>query len=153
MARGLASHAQNFKTTAAGTYSHAAGNYAEAAHDRSWIWKGDTTTDVISTTRTDQFLVSAAGGVYVPGSVGIGTDSIANALTVNGSVSASNDLFFFASTGRNLDLIHTPANDGVNPSLRIGESTPGSTTLSGFSGAFMSYDESTNVFGISTVLS
>jgi hypothetical protein len=33
----------------------------------------------------------------------------------------------------------------------MGEFTPGSTTLSGFSGTLMSYDESTNVFGISSV--
>jgi len=52
-------------------------------------------------------------------------------------------------TSRNFDVVHSPANDGTNPILRIGEYTPGSTALSAFSGVFMSYDEITNVFGIS----
>jgi len=150
-ALGAYGHAEGIFTVARGENSHAAGGYAEAAYDRTWIWKGDTNTDTVSTTRTDQFLVSAAGGIFFPGNVGIGTDSVANALTVQGNISASGNLFFYSSTGRNLDLIHSPANDGTNPSLRIGESTPGSTTLSGFSGAFASYDEITNVFGISSV--
>ena len=151
LASGDYSHAEGQGAIASGTASHAAGSFTRAIHDRTWIWKGDTVFDAISTTRTNQFLVSAAGGIFFPGNVGIGTDNNTNALTVNGSVSASNNVFFYSSTGRNLDLIHTPANDGTNPVLRIGECTPGSTTLSGFSGAFVSYDESTNVFGISSL--
>jgi hypothetical protein len=85
------------------------------------------------------------------GNVGIGAPTPAEKLTVSGNISASGNVLFYSSTGRNLDLIHTPANDGTNPVLRIGESIPGDTALSGFSGAFVSYDESTNVFGISSL--
>ena len=88
-ASGSTSHAEGNSTTARGTASHAAGSYAEAAYDRSWIWKGSTNTDIISTTRTDQFMVSAAGGVYVPGNVGIGTDANDQALTVVGTISTN----------------------------------------------------------------
>jgi hypothetical protein len=83
------SHAEGELTVASGVNSHAAGRWAQAAHDRTWIWKGDTGVGLLSTTRTDQFMVSAAGGIFFPGAVGIGTDSIANALTVKGAISAS----------------------------------------------------------------
>jgi hypothetical protein len=51
------------------------------------VWHGSTATNYVSSTRTNQFVVSAAGGVYFPGNVGIGTDNNTNALTVNGLVS------------------------------------------------------------------
>jgi hypothetical protein len=86
-ASGLASHAEGNYTEATGDYSHAAGVYSNARYNRSWVWHGSTNTQQVSTTRTDQFMVSAAGGIFFPGAVGIGTDSIANALTVNGNIS------------------------------------------------------------------
>jgi len=89
LASGYASHAEGILTRATGEVSHAAGGYSVAAHSRTWIWKGDTNVNTISTTRTDQFMVSAAGGVYIPGSVGIGTDNNSNALTVAGTLSAN----------------------------------------------------------------
>ena len=89
VASGYASHAEGILTRATGEVSHAAGGYSVAAHSRTWIWKGDTNVNTISTTRTDQFMVSAAGGVYIPGSVGIGTDNNSNALTVAGTLSAN----------------------------------------------------------------
>ena len=88
-ALGQSSHAEGSNTTARGLGSHAAGRYAQAAHDRTWIWKGSTATNIISSTRTDQFMVSAAGGVYVPGNMGIGTDNNTNALTVVGTISTN----------------------------------------------------------------
>jgi len=93
-ASGAYSHAEGNSTTASGRASHAAGSYAEAAYDRSWIWKGSTATNIISTTRTDQFMVSAAGGVYIPGNVGIGTAANDQALTVVGNISASATGYF-----------------------------------------------------------
>lgn len=90
---GQYSHAEGQNTTASGSYSHAAGRDAQAAHDRTWIWKGSTATNVISTTRTDQFMVSAAGGVYIPGNVGIGTDNNTNALTIVGNISATGVIY------------------------------------------------------------
>ena len=86
------SHAEGYGTVAFGNFSHAAGRYASAAHNRTWIWKGTNTTEteVISTTRNNQFMVSAAGGIYFPGYVGIGTDANDQALTVNGTMSGGN---------------------------------------------------------------
>jgi hypothetical protein len=53
-----------------------------------------------------------------------------------------------ALTARYIDLIHLPANDGTNPVLRFGEyDTTGGNA--GFSGMYMSYDETANTFGIS----
>lgn len=75
MASNSGAHAQGLNTHAAGAYSHAAGIFAQARHDRAWIWKGSTDTNVLSTTRTDQFMVSAAGGMYVPGSLGVGVEA------------------------------------------------------------------------------
>jgi hypothetical protein len=97
VASGFASHAAGGSTVASRQYSHAAGYYVHAAHDRSWAWKGSTATNVISTTRTDQFLVSAAGGVYIPSNVGIGTDNNSNALTVVGTVSATGALIVMSN--------------------------------------------------------
>jgi hypothetical protein len=85
--------AEGVNTQALGQGSHAGGLYSTAAHQRSWIWKGDTSTAQLSTTRTDQFVVSAAGGISLNTRVGIGTDSIANALTVVGRVSATDTVF------------------------------------------------------------
>jgi hypothetical protein len=89
LASGQASHAEGRGTVTLGQVSHAAGSYANAAYDRSWIWKGSTSTDVLSTTRSDQFMVFAEGGIALYNNVGIGTDSLDNALTVAGTVSTS----------------------------------------------------------------
>ena len=87
---------------------------------------------------------ATSGNLYVTSKNGIylGTNTNGgSALIVSGTV----------VTSRNFDVVHSPANDGVNPIMRIGEYTPGSTTLSAFSGAVLSYDETTNTFGISSV--
>lgn len=84
---GSFSRAEGNATVAKGNYSHAAGQLAVAAHDNSWIWNS-TFTDYVSTTRTNQFMVSANGGVYIPGNIGIGTDANDQKLTVVGNISA-----------------------------------------------------------------
>ena len=149
IASGYASHAEGQNSTARGTTSHAGGSYAEAAHNRTWIWKGSTDTGTLSTTRTDQFLVSAAGGIFFPGNVGIGTDNNTNALTVAGSISGSGGVDVVSVSARSLDLVHLPASDGIDPVLRIGEYDTATAGNAGFSGMFMSYNETTNTFGIS----
>lgn len=88
-ASGIGSHAEGALTRARGLYSHAAGVNVEAAHDRTWIWKGQTVSSMLSTTRANQFMVSADGGSCFGGTVGIGTDSQQNALTVVGVASAT----------------------------------------------------------------
>ena len=82
--------------------------------------------------------------------VGVGTKTPNEKLTVQGNISAFGDLMGYGISARNIDLIHTPANDGRNPVIRIGESDTG-TGNSGFSGIYASYNENTNVFGISSV--
>lgn len=51
-------------------------------------------------------------------------------------------------SAREIDLVHTPANDGVDPILDIGE-----TTTDGFSGIRVRYEESTNRLLVQTVAS
>jgi hypothetical protein len=91
-ARGLYSHAEGNSSVALGYSSHASGQNSTAAQDYTFIWADgnlQTVVQNISTTRTGQFAVSASGGVFIPGKVGIGTDSIDNALTVNGAISSN----------------------------------------------------------------
>jgi hypothetical protein len=153
LAFGNYSHAEGQNTKALGNASHAAGRYVEAIHDRTFIWQGSTTTSAnISTTRASQFVVSAAGGIFFPGNLGIGTDNNNNKLTVNGNISASDSVIAYALSARGADIIHSPANDGFNPTLRMGEvEFTNSNMVSSFSGAFISYNETTNVFGISSL--
>ena len=89
---GINSHAEGQLTVAFGNYSHAAGFRATAAQNNTYIWSdGNVFTDTVnvSTTRLGQYMVSASGGVFIPGRVGIGTDSVTNALTIVGNVSAT----------------------------------------------------------------
>jgi hypothetical protein len=92
LASGLRSTAIGQFSSATKTNAYASGKYAFANHNRSWVWQG-TNLDAVSaqfvSTRTDQFAIRPAGGVYLSGAMGIGTDSIANALTVVGNISAS----------------------------------------------------------------
>jgi hypothetical protein len=95
-------------------------------------------------TYNSSLIEATSGNLYVTSknAIYLGTNTNGgSALIVSGAM----------VTSRNFDIVHSPANDGVNPVVRIGEFTRGSTTLSGFSGAFMSYDETTNTFGISSV--
>jgi hypothetical protein len=117
---------------------------------------------IIIGANSDQHLRFRAGGdtnneirmtILSSGEVGIGTsvaETAAARLTVSGNISASGNLFINSISSRNIDMLHSPANDGTNPVLRIGE-IDFATGNVGFSGAFMSYNESTNVFGISSV--
>jgi hypothetical protein len=93
-AAGVNSHAEGNNTYAVGADSHASGTYSIAQHDRSWIWRGNPSSSTFSTTKTDQFVINADNGVYVPSSVGINTDNNQNALTVNGTISANSTAFF-----------------------------------------------------------
>ena len=94
-ARGSSSHAEGSFTIAQGSYSHAAGVNATAKQDYTYAWSSNDGAGPQSnrknaeTTRTGQYMVSAHGGIFFPGKVGIGTDSIENALTVAGTISAT----------------------------------------------------------------
>lgn len=87
-------NAEGYASIAKGIASHAGGTRSTAQHDYSYAWSsGDGTTTLNrqnhATTRTGQYMVSAHGGVFLPGKVGIGTDSMDNALTVVGTISAT----------------------------------------------------------------
>ena len=94
-AKGIGSHAEGTFTIAQGSYSHAAGVNATAKQDFTYAWSSNDGAGPqngiknAETTRTGQYMVSAHGGMFIPGKVGIGTDSIQNALTVNGTISAT----------------------------------------------------------------
>lgn len=94
---GNASHAEGSDTQANGNASHAAGRGARVNHDYSYLWSDGGTNflqyDLISTTKSYQYMISASGGVFIPGRVGIGTDSVANALTVVGNISATGAVY------------------------------------------------------------
>jgi hypothetical protein len=105
VASGNTSHAEGILTVARRVGSHAAGFRATANNNYSYIWSGDSTlTENISTTRTGQYMISAPGGVFIPGRVGIGTDIIDNALTVSGVIVAQ---------GGNSDLWNAAYNIGT----------------------------------------
>jgi len=74
--------------------------------------------------------------------------TISGDMSVFGNISAIGTVNATSISSRYLDLVHLPANDGTNPVLRIGEyDTTGGNA--GFSGIYISYDETTNAFGIS----
>ena len=85
------SYALGRTVQALGENSYALGGFCTAIHSGSWIWYGNdqSLATPVSTTREYQFVVKAPGGVFLSDKVGIGTDSIENALTVNGTISAS----------------------------------------------------------------
>jgi len=85
------------ENTAAGNNSFAAGYRAKALHDGTFVWSEGT---AFSSTGVNQFLISAPGGV------GIGTNSPAERLDVQGGAIRVGDL------GSNLTL-KTTANGGV----------------------------------------
>jgi len=97
-ALGQHAHAEGFRTRAVGRYSHAGGNLAESLQNFTYAWAcGDLQINnpfrQVATTRTGQYMVSASGGMFIPGRVGIGTDSIDNALTVVGNISATSTIY------------------------------------------------------------
>ncbi|NBP02280.1 MAG: hypothetical protein EBU90_19600 [Proteobacteria bacterium] len=94
--------------------------------------------------------LSATGNLnYFLNNVGVGTSWPVERLTVVGNISTNRTVLANALSTRNIDIVHEPANDGFNPILRIGEISD-ATNTKGFSGALLSYNEGTNVFGISS---
>lgn len=77
---------------------------------------------------------------WVPGQYDLPVDE---ALTVNGNVSANGSIITTTLSSRYINLVHSPANDGTNPFLRIGEFDTGTGNV-GFSGFSLTYDEAGN---------
>ena len=90
LASGSRSTATGQFTSATKVTSYASGRLALADHSRSWVWQGTNQEGVsaqFTSTRTDQFAIRPTNGFFLSGAMGIGTDSIANALTVVGTIS------------------------------------------------------------------
>jgi len=167
IASGIASHAAGAYSNAIQENTTAIGVKANAAHRGAVVISTNTNQYNSSSFGDETFNVFASGGTYIfnkttigdpvsatsfvvtsGGLVGINVNSPSERLTVNGNISSNGTLFTTSVTSRGIDIFHTPANDGINPILRIGEYSTSSGNL-GFSGIFMSYNESTNVFGMS----
>ena len=87
-----------------------------------------TLVNGVSSTRACQFAVSASGGVFFPGKVGIGTDNNSNSLTVAGLVSAGNLALATATTITPLTVTDNGEFlimniNGVNKAIRLWDYT------------------------------
>jgi len=105
------------------------------------------TTSAGTTSQQVRMLIDSSGNV------GIGTTTPNELLTVAGNISATGSVYTSSITGitsaafinigslsaRTFDLIHSPANDGVDPVFSIGE-----TGTAGFSGFSVRYEEPSN---------
>jgi hypothetical protein len=117
-------------------------------------WNHNNNELKLATANPDGFIQLATNNeadavrITSTGNVGIGTTVPAERLTVNGNISARDAVIAYSLSGRYLGLVHNPANDGIDPSIRLGE-----TGSAGFSGVFISYNESTNMFGLSSLFS
>ena len=85
-------------------------------------------------------------GTATNGFVGIGTKTPNTNLTVLGSISALYGITSNTLTSQFIQLVHPAANDGLNPSIFIGENV--NSSLSGFN---LIYDEINNAYLISSV--
>ena len=73
--------------------------------------------------------------------------TLSNNSTILGATSATS-IGIGTLSAREIDLVHIPANDGIDPILDIGE-----TTTDGFSGIRVRYEENTNRLLVQTVAS
>jgi len=93
IASGSHSDASGYWTYALGTNSMAQGHRSRALHSHTYVWADDGNEDSaipVTSTRSNQYMVSAHGGVFIPGNVGIGTDAHNEALTVAGNIAVVN---------------------------------------------------------------
>lgn len=102
---------------AGGAESFAAGRRAKAIHDGSFVWADATDADFAST-KTNQLLIRAGGGV------GIGTNNPQSALHVAGTVTASG----FSGNGAGLTAV-IPADNSVT-TAKIADGTIVSADIS-----------------------
>lgn len=73
-----------YQNQAVGNYSFAAGQYAQALHNGTFVWEDSLNTTPFASTKTNQFLIRATGGV------GINTNNPGtNALQIIGIVAAT----------------------------------------------------------------
>ena len=130
-ALGPFSRAEGENVFARGFLSKASGRFVESAHDRSWIWKGSTEVDSISTTKTDQFVVSALNGVFIPGNVGIGTDENTYPLQIKGTtvtdfLSVVGDATFASLSTTNINVDNFSNTVGLSTEVYLSITVAGS---------------------------
>jgi hypothetical protein len=132
-ATGIASYAAGQFTVAEGLASYALGFLSRASENSSYVWSSSSFNPnqaYVESTRMGQYLVSAFGGVFIPGNVGIGTDSIDDKLNVRGNtnmfrLTAAASEFYTLTANRGLSAVSTSVNPhlfrgvvGVNTDLR-----------------------------------
>jgi len=107
--------AMGYSSKATGNTSIALGYLANSIHDFSVVISANPGGGTTST-RANQFSVAAPFGIYLQPCVGINTDSLDNALTVNGTISGNSGITNTTFTG---DTFITNAN---NVNLQTGAS-------------------------------
>jgi len=89
-------------TSAFGENSFVAGSSAIAYGNNSWIIKLSPDKEILNGTISNQFLVSAAGGIFLQGKVGIGIENfLDDKLLIDGSVRTT-DIFYDKNGNSNL---------------------------------------------------
>jgi len=168
-ASGINSFALGENSVAKNNGDVALGFNANAVHAQSLVYSNYSNYYSSCSFADNTFNVFASGGSFLldpvtvgdpvsaikfivagDGNVGVNTATPSEQLTVNGNISSNSTVMTNVLSAKFIHIVHTPANDGVSPILRIGESDIGSGNA-GFSGAFISYNETTNIFGISSV--
>ena len=126
---GLAGYSHGYGTCVNDIFGYAIGFKSYVTHPFSYCYasSGFTLQQPVSTTRANQYMVSAAGGVYIPGTVGIGTDSIDHALSVNGNASITGNLsvfgdFTYLDTIVSVTSALSVVNAGTGPALTVRQS-------------------------------
>jgi len=128
------------RLTVAGNISATGKVYTDKGNSDQWNSNYTTT----NTNSANWSRWSSVSGNYalVTNYVKLSGDDMTGLLTNSVGISS------FSLSARFIDIVHLPANDGTNPVLRIGEYDTASGNV-GFSGMYISYNESNNVFGIS----
>jgi hypothetical protein len=95
-----------YKNLAGGSYSLAAGSFAQATNDGTFVWSDASSATPFSSTTSNQFLVRALNGV------GINTNNPQSALHVNGVVTAN----AFSGIGSSLANVNAASLGGISSS-------------------------------------
>jgi hypothetical protein len=111
---------------AAGDFSLAAGQNAQALHTGAFVWADDSSTNIFASTAANQFLIRATGGV------GINTNNPNGAaLNVNGTVTAIN----FSGSGAGLTSLNPASLSAGTAAVSISGNAATATLANNFSGS------------------
>jgi hypothetical protein len=127
----------NNSLTVTGSLSASGTMFASGGNSNQW---NTAYTNLVN--NSANYLSGASTSYVNTNFVKLSGDNMTGLLTNSVGISS------FSLSAKYIDLVHTPANDGTNPVLRIGEYDTASGNV-GFSGMYISYNENSNVFGIS----